>query len=149
MAEEADWGNGLPVDVMDMISRCLDREGKVALRCVSHGWQESCDRCVSKLKLRFVERPFSTELAGRFPGLTDVNIGACSVGPEALQALAGLRRQLVSLSLGKMRGYDTTRIPEVLHGEPPPLPSQTLALRVSDLDVVPQFTVLTTLDLTG
>lgn len=129
MEDDADWGKGLPLEILAAIAG--GKDALKAMRWVCHSWQDGFERSVSSIRVPLrtpgtsaPKIPQNGSLAQRFPLLTSLDIGACQIDEMRLADLVGLDK-LTTLYL----------TPRALHpriffypGEPVPLPPLGLSL---------------------
>lgn len=88
-----DWGKGLPMGMLALISGGKD-DLKV-MREVCKSWQDGFEGSVSKMRVKTAGPllPANGNLASRMHQLTSLDLGACCMDENDLQRLAGMYKR--------------------------------------------------------
>lgn len=101
--DAVDWGNGLPLDVLALVANLGGISDTLSMRGVNKCWQQGFELGVQNIKIHFNDRmlPAGGEVAVRFPGLTNLDLGEVRMSAKDwLKNMRGIA-SLNSLSLGQ------------------------------------------------
>lgn len=94
-----DWGQGLPMGILSMVSKAAGYGLAKAMRGVCHTWKEEFEFSVIGIFIGEEGPSPGDSFSELFPSLTRLCLGECPMNDPGLASLAGLKH-LATLSLG-------------------------------------------------